>query len=343
MTLITIREEQQTDSGFTATLTIGGAGPWEIEVRDPFSPQQERELEWYFEGWLRTPFSGRVIAERAAKSIEAYGASLFEQVFESNARAYAQYCQVRDPLSALQIEIASKTPEFQALHWEAIRDPELGRSLALDCAIARKTSTTTTPVTVRPAPTINVLVVTARPGEEDDVGYRTISRPLIEAIRNAQLKVNVDLLRPGTYEALSKHLDDKPEGYYHIIHFDAHGALLRHEQFEKGVEANRFLYQARYGRSDIEPYEGVRAFLFLEGEEKGKSDPVEASELAKLLIGKQIPICLLNACQSGKQIRQEGATLESVEVGEDTRETSLGIRSCEGFCSIDDWDAVNLE
>jgi hypothetical protein len=40
----------------------------------------------------------------------------------------------------------------------------------------------------------------------------------------------------------------------------------------------------------------------LEGESQGKADPVEASELADLLTGKGIPVCILNACQSGKQI-----------------------------------------
>ena len=36
--------------------------------------------------------------------------------------------------------------------------------------------------------------------------------------------------------------------------------------------------------------------------------PVEASELAQLLLTKQIPVCMLNACQSAKQISQRGDT-----------------------------------
>ena len=162
-------------------------------------------------------------------------------------------------------------------------------------------------ISLKPSPTINLLVVTARPGEESDVGYRTISRPLIEAIQRAKLRVNVELLRPGTFEALSNHLSQKgKEGYYHIVHFDAHGGLMTYEQFQQGSAQNRYVYQARYGRSDMQPYDGVKAFLFLEGESKGTSDPVEATELAELLRGKGIPICILNACQSGKQIRAEG-------------------------------------
>jgi len=191
---------------------------------------------------------------------------------------------------------------------------------------------------------INLLVVTARPKEENDVGYRTISRSLIEAIEKCQLRVNVELLRPGTYEALERHLEEKGAGFYHIIHFDAHGGLMSYEQIQAGAKANRYLYQQRYGREDLHPFEGVKAFLFLEGETKGKADPIEAKELADLLTGKGIPVCILNACQSGKQVKTPPAPLSKGGEGQDdsltpplargvggvnpddSRETSLGSR-----------------
>ena len=65
---------------------------------------------------------------------------------------------------------------------------------------------------------------------------------------------------------------------------------------------------------------------------------MEATELADLLIGKGIPICLLNACQSGKQVqqtRQPSAAPEPAGTGAPPsepppipldRETSLGSR-----------------
>ena len=178
---------------------------------------------------------------------------------------------------------------------------------------------------VEPSPVINLLLVTARPNEENDVAYRTISRPLIETIKNSQLLVNVELLRPGTYEALEKKLEERGAGYYHAIHFDAHGALMTFEQFQKNEERrDRYSFQNRYGRSDLPAYSGVKAFLFLEGESKGKADPVEATELAKLLTGSGIPICILNACQSGKQVRSDDR--QKVANPEDFRETSLGSR-----------------
>ncbi len=157
---------------------------------------------------------------------------------------------------------------------------------------------------------VNLLVVVARPDEENDVGYRTISRPLVEAIGQSDLRVNVDILRPGTYEALVKQLAEKGEGYYHIVHFDMHGCLATYKQLSKmneNAQAQGLTYRLvdtqRYDRDDLTPFEGTRAFLSFEGEAQGEMDLVEASELAGLLNGKRIPVCLLNACQSGKQLR----------------------------------------
>ncbi|MGK7894017.1 MAG: CHAT domain-containing protein, partial [Xenococcus sp. (in: cyanobacteria)] len=318
MAQITIREVDQIENGFTAELVLEGRGNYPIKITNPFSDQEENLLEWYFEDWLNQPYLDRVIAERAKASVRNYGEALFKQVFQSNFNAYSQYQQWRGDLSQIQIQIESKTPNFHSLHWEALQDPDLPRPLAVDCIVIRKTvQPAPIKAEVKTFPTINLLVVIARPNADDDVGYRTISRPLVEAIRNAQLRVNIDLLRPGTYEALERHLTEKGNGYYHIVHFDTHGSLMEYEYIEAGLQNNRYIYQQRFGRQDIQPYEGTKAFIFLEGESKYKADPVEAEELAALLTGKGIPVCILNACQSGKQIAS--ATT-------DNRETSLGNR-----------------
>ena len=329
MPVIIIREERKTDNGFEVCLSFDGA-EYSVSVTEPFTPKEEKELEWYFEDWVRFPFTDTTIAQRAANSIRSYGESLFQQVFQADVNAYSAYRQLRGNLSQLQIEIVSKTPEFHALHWEAMRDPDLPRPLAVDCIMVRKSvKPTSTSAYVEPSPVINLLVVTARPDEEDDVGYRTISRPLIELIENCQLRVNVDLLRPATYKGLCEYLEAKGTGFYHVIHFDCHGALMEYGEIEQAIQRNRYVYQNRYGRYDLEPYEGVKAFLFLEGETKGKADPVEAQELADLLTGKGIPVCILNACQSGKQVKlgdEEDEKEKDERKKIDTRETSLGSR-----------------
>ncbi|MTJ09034.1 tetratricopeptide repeat protein [Anabaena sp. UHCC 0204] len=336
MPVITIREQQQTAIGFAASLSFGD-GEYDITITDPFTPQEEHELEWYFEEWLVFPMTGTVKAERAKNSVKTYGEKLFDQVFQDR-KAYSKYQQLKNNLGQVQIEIISKTPEFQALHWEALQDPDFPRPLAVDCVMLRKSvNSAVGAVNLQPSPVINLLVVVARPDEEKDVGYRTISRPMLELIKNGQLRVKVELLRPGTYQALSQHLEAKGANFYHIIHLDMHGALLTHEQVQKPGAVNRYLFKGRYGRDDLQPFEGMKAFLAFEGESQGKLDLVEASELAALLTGKGIPVCILNACQSGKQVKSplpqnnlnnvetlHGTSLQNTE--KEVRETSLGSR-----------------
>ena len=49
MTVITLREQHPTDTGFAAELIFDGRSRYPITLTDPFSPAQERRLEWYFE------------------------------------------------------------------------------------------------------------------------------------------------------------------------------------------------------------------------------------------------------------------------------------------------------
>ena len=315
MTQLTIRQRAPQPDGSNACLVFDHGEEYPITVSDPFDEGQEERLEWYFEQHLRFPFTRQVDAQQAAASITAYGEALFEQVFAER-QAYARYQQaLQAGLETLSIEIAG-APEFHALHWEALKDPDLPQPLALQAPVVRRNlAPQTVRAGVRPSPTVNLLVVTARPGGREDVGYRTISRPLVEALRQADTPVRVDVLRPGTYPALVDHLervqDTHGSGYYHVIHFDVHGALLSYDEFQAGAQAERLLFQARYGRADVAPYDGQRAYLFLETEQEGQSDPVAAQELADLLIAHQTPIAILNACQSGKQVGDSETSLGS--------------------------------
>src|SRR5207245_93886 len=89
------------------------------------------------------------------------------------------------------------------------------------------------------------------------------------------------------------------------------GALLPYETVEAEHAGSRFVFQGRYGRPDLQPYEGLKAFLFLDGPELGQADPVEAGELANLLLTAQVPVVILNACQSGKQVGVSETSLGS--------------------------------
>ncbi len=319
--LISIQERSDEGSSWRAAVIFNGGPEYTVTISEPFSKEEEQELEWYFEEHLEFPFTKKVRAKTAADSIAVYGEKLFNQVF-GDRDIYDEYRDIlKAGLNDLRIEIAG-SPKFHALHWEALKDPRLHNQhpLATQAVIVRKNlRPQNLPIAIRPSPTINILIVTARPGGKRDVGYRTITRPMVESLRDANLRVQVDILRPGTYRALENHLrevrKEHGDGYYHVIHFDVHGAVLPYDVYEaaqKEATANPYQYK-NYAHKKLESYEGVKAFLAFDVEADDKeqsSDLVDASELAALLIEHHIPITILNACQSGKQI---GA-----------RETSLG-------------------
>jgi len=308
MPLITIREKNQPDSNtYEAEISFDNGIPYPITIKNPFSEKQEQALGWYFEEFLRFPFTKEVEFEQAAASVRQYGEDLFEQVFGQR-RVFAEYSNAIQSAD-LQIEIIGSST-FHQWHWEALKEPESPQALALHHPIIRKPVGYPPPMVAgKESPTLNVLLVVARPDGKNDVGYRTISQPLVEAVQNANLPVKIDILRPSTVRALHEHLENttarRGKGYYHLIHFDVHGAVLDYEALEKGHEMERFVYQSRYGRDDLEKFDGHKAFLFLTGETENQSDYVEASELANLLTHHGIPIMVLNACQSAKTIDTE--------------------------------------
>jgi hypothetical protein len=318
MVLISIQEQErpQKRNGWNAIVRFDNGPKHSITVSNPFSKKEEEELEWYFEEHLKFPFTKRVRAQKAAASVKTYGEELFKQVFAKNANVLVAYrTVVQSGLNNVQIEIEG-SPNFHALHWEALKDPELADPLAVQATMVRKNLVPSIIQTqIRSSPTINLLVVTARPSGKRDVGYRTISRPLVEALRQTNIPIQIDILRPGTYRALENHLRDitakHGEGYYHVIHFDMHGAVLTYEEFQQIQDEQKdkqepkitpYVYKP-YGRDEIQPFEGARAFLAFEDEKKDTSpDLVESTVLANLLAKKHhIPITILNACQSGRR------------------------------------------
>lgn len=288
-----------------------------LTVLNSLTIQNKKKLEWHFEQYIHHPYLKDVEPQEAEIIIREEGENLFSQLF-SQLDVYNQYREtIRDGLNNLVIEICG-SPEFHSLHWEALKDPNFPRAFALDVLILRKDlKPQSLFADVRETESINLLVVTSRPRGRKDVGYRTITRPLVELLRNSQLPIMVHILRPATYESLGKHLDQVGKGFYHVVHFDVHGALVTFEDFEKiekEISNNNLTFQIqRYGRPEIKPYEGKDAYLFFDlyheskskGDDDFYADPVRADELANLLLTNSIPLIILNACQSGKELGEQ--------------------------------------
>src|SRR5437763_1075054 len=86
------RSEQPDEAGnWQAVVRINSGPENHITISNPSSSEEEQELAWYFEEHLAFPFTGKVRASNAAKSVTTYGEKLFEQVFVQNAKVEFAY------------------------------------------------------------------------------------------------------------------------------------------------------------------------------------------------------------------------------------------------------------
>lgn len=125
MALITIRQiaDDLTVSP-NATVSFDGEPGIAVTISNPFGDAEEKRLAWYFEEWLKFPFTDGVKATDAAASVRVYGEALFAQTLRGNDHLYSRYRQAVQTggVAALGFQIVGD-PAFHRLHWEALWDP----------------------------------------------------------------------------------------------------------------------------------------------------------------------------------------------------------------------------
>jgi tetratricopeptide (TPR) repeat protein len=296
------------EGSFAAVVGFGDGVEYEVSVRAPGDAAAEKLLAWYFEEHLRFPFLDRDLERRAVAELAEYGRVLFGQVFGGAAAHDYRGMRARS-FDGCRLEVTGSAG-FHLLHWEALRDPDLDAPLSVRLPVTRRVARLPSLFELPSGqPTLNILLVTARPFGRGDVGYRTISRPLLDALRQGSLPVTVDLVRPGTWEALRDHLRETrarkegASGWYQVVHFDLHGGFSEYAELDELRSAGRLLF----GGASAEPFAGRRPFLFFETADEGKAAAVPAASVASLLAEHRVPVAVLNACQSAMQTGSEAS------------------------------------
>ena len=243
------------------------------------------DLRWYLEEFLDYPFEPEVEhSERVLAALSRWGRGAFAALFRSGDGAlYLDEATEGGDTSRLCLRIASDDPRVLAWPWEALENPGAGR-LAQQCRLERRLNHVDAPPPLPadlPRDRVNILLVVARP-QENDVGYHSISRPLVEMVAKENLPAEVTVLRPPTLDALREHLRAHPHTY-HIVHFDGHGNY--------GPEA-----PSSGGPHTLLAPSG---HLYFE-DEQGKPHPVPAQALGDLLREYAVPVVVLNACRSAR-------------------------------------------
>jgi hypothetical protein len=243
-----------------------------------------QDLRWYLERFLDFPFPPNTdVADRVKAALKGWGEQTFRSLFGAGLGSQFFHDAVRGGLDQLHLRVSSDDPRVLGWPWEALHDPQSG-FLAPTCQIERQLNEIHDPYPLPgtlPKDRVNILLVTCRPFE-GDVRYRSLSRPIVEMVIGQDLPAEVTVLRPPTFDHLREHLQRERPDYYHVVHFDGHGA-----------------YRAEpvglIGRHSMEGPIGKLAFE----DADGKPDLKDATQLAGLLRDCRIPAVVMNACQSG--------------------------------------------
>ncbi|WP_409880820.1 MULTISPECIES: tetratricopeptide repeat protein [unclassified Nostoc] len=246
----------------------------EVVFQQPFDKENAAELRWYLEDYLQFPYG--IFPDNAVKieqKLQQWGQQLFELVFRSTEKGREFFQEaIREGLDKCELGIISDNANVLNLPWELLYSPDyqfLAPSLG---GMYRSLSSqgVKAPLPAMPNDQLNILLVIARPYDQQDVGFKTIARPLLAALQPIRQRVNLKVLRPPSLKAFEAELQAN-KGFYHIVHFDGHG------NFDSETQ-------------------GVLVFE----DEQGNEQAVSAREIAQYLTDCRVPIFVLNACKSGQ-------------------------------------------
>ena len=182
MTVVRVVENGMNSDGFfDAVISVGDWAEYEITVASPADAAAESELEWYFQEHLRFPFLDIDREQAARDRIVAYGQDLFSQVF--GGAAHYDYRRLRDmAFDGCRLEV-NGSAKFHALHWEALRDPDIPDPLVTRLPVTRRVGRLGSKWDQAAGqPTLNILVVTARPD-----GLQSIEHELLAGTDSNEL------------------------------------------------------------------------------------------------------------------------------------------------------------
>jgi len=263
------------------------------------------DLRWYLEDYLRAPFG--VYGERGPR-VEAqfpkWGAQVFEAVFGSGPARDA-YTRARARGGPVEIVVRSGKAQHLGLPWELMADPERPTPIALDDQVVVSRSLPTAAlgnVFTVGGSRLRVLMVISRPSGTADVGYQMIARPLLRRLEAVRGQVDLVVLRPPTLEHLERTLEEAREAGepFQIVHFDGHGVFGQAPGGGGGGWPSSVMFNGP----------GPQGMLAFE-KATGGSDLVPAGRVAQVLKKAQVPVVVLNACQSavlGSQLEAAVAT-----------------------------------
>jgi hypothetical protein len=214
----------------------------------PLGPIESEELSWYLERYYSWPtgvFKQR--AQKTEKQLPVWGQAIYDAVFHparvrevltawgsaasQTARRFTVFVDAQLPEGAeagTQATANEAATLLLSLPWELLHD---GRAYLFQGAkpvlVRRQLPNRRSLDGTVTEPPIRILLVSPRP-EDECAGYidhRVSALPLVTALETLGALVELTVLAPPTFPALSEELQRARQAStpYHVVHFDGHG------------------------------------------------------------------------------------------------------------------------
>ena len=242
-----------------------------VPFRNPLEAGDRAEISWYFQEYFEAPYGpARERAQAVQNGFRNFGRLLFESVFGNGEARELLDTATAEGLSGYQLAIVSEREEFTSLPWELMNSPEAGYLASSFAATVRQTSPSPLPSFDSPLTDeqLNILVVSPYVSEGENGYGGGLAASLVPVLESLDVQVELDFLRPATFEALTDSLRQR-QSRYHVLHLD--GVLLDDE--------GRLLFE----------------------DADSPSRPVAASQLAEAMSSAGVPIVALSAGDRGSR------------------------------------------
>ncbi len=131
------------------------------------------------------------------------------------------WAKIEDKLDDTRVEIVTDVKGAVALPWELLCDPQTDTEIALRAKtfVRAHHSAPRKAEQAKPADKVRILLVICRPGGGADVPFRSVSGHMLKGLTEAaRERFELDVLRPPTFEQLSKTLRNCQSQWQAVSH-----------------------------------------------------------------------------------------------------------------------------
>ena len=227
------QEHNETTLGAHVTSRWGSSfQPFSSELFETVTFERTKEVEWYLETYPVQDSFAELRAQNVEQLLKKHGRILLENLFPIQILPPKQKnCRFILKIST-SLNGDPKSTNNPSFFWEILEDTELWQKAVnvtpLSVTVIMVHSCTSSQQSLVNENDSKIVAVTARTAAQGEIPCRMITRCIQDAVKqNASCQTNfsMHIVRPGSFDTLQTHLQQRSYGYYKILHLDLHGGL----------------------------------------------------------------------------------------------------------------------